>query len=285
MAANYRDRGGWHADDGDDNRITRPSGGGVGSSSIAYESGRRRAGRGRLLTQLVVLVAVGGFAAVVWNAYNQGQSNGDAVVPLIQADSTPSKVRPEQPGGMDVPNQDKLIYDRLTPGQTPPATIERLLPLPESPAARPEPMPPPPPQQTESLLPAEIPVPVPTAPVATANAGLEPPPIAARPPAAPIAPPARTASLPSATAPMASGSVRVQLAAVRSQDAAQKEWTRLRAANKDLLGGLRMTVAQADLGDRGTFYRIQAGPVGDQQAATELCAKLKARNVSCLVVR
>ena len=40
--ADYRNRGGWNNDDDDDDgRLTRPSGGGVGSSSIAYESGRR----------------------------------------------------------------------------------------------------------------------------------------------------------------------------------------------------------------------------------------------------
>ena len=111
--------------DDDDDSFERPSGGGssrgpsstgVGPSSIAYES-RRRPGRRRLITSLVVLVALGGFVGIVWHAYNQGKAGGgDAVVPLLKADDSPTKVRPDQPGGMDVPNQDKLIYDRLAPG-------------------------------------------------------------------------------------------------------------------------------------------------------------------------
>lgn len=295
--ADYRNRGGWNDDDDDDGRLVRPSGGGVGSSSIAYESGRRRPGRRRLITLAVVLLVVGAFAGIVWNAYNQGQqSNGDGVVPLIQADNTPTKVRPDQPGGLDVPNQDKLIYDRLTPGQNAPNTVERLLPPPESPAARPEPAPTPP-QVTESLLPETTPAP--REPVQQSN-DLEPPSIAprpvtpaapaatpaqpARPPAATPGPPAAVAALPPSTAG-AAGSFRVQLGAVRSQDAAQKEWARIQKANNDLLGKLGLAVSQANLGDRGTFYRIQAGPVGDQAAASDLCAKLKARNVSCIIVR
>ena len=295
MAADYRNRGGWNDED-DDGRISRPSGG-VGSSSIAYESGRRRSGRRRMITLAIVLIVVGGFGAIVWNAYNQGQkSNGDGVVPLIQADNAPSKVRPEQPGGMDVPNQDKLIYDRLTPGQNAPPNVERLLPPPETPMARPEPPPPPPPQQTESLLPEAAPAPAPNAAVPP-SPDIQPPSIAPRQPVTPAAPPAQqakpaapsappaVASIPPAASAPASGNFRVQLGAVRSHDAAQKEWERLQKTNKDLLGKLSLNISQANLGDRGTFYRVQAGPVGDQQAATDLCAKLKARNVSCIIVK
>lgn len=294
MATDDRNRGGWHDED-DNGRMGRPSGGGVGSSSIAYESGRRRSSRRRIIALVTVLVTVGGFAAVVWNAYNQGErSNGDGVVPLISADSTPSKVRPDQPGGMDVPNQDKLIYDRLMPGQNAPNTVERLLPPPESPAARPQ-APPPAPLPTESMLTEAAPTPAPRAAVQQ-PVDLVPPSIAPRQPgsnaaapaapqAAPKAPAAAIAAIPPAANKAASGNFRVQLGAVRSQDAAQKEWVRLQTANKDLLGKFGLNVSQANLGDRGTFYRIQAGPVGNQQAAMDLCAKLKARNVSCIIVK
>lgn len=302
--SDYRNRGGWNDDDDDDGRISRPSGGGVGSSSIAYESGRRRSGRRRMITLAIVALVVGGFGVIVLNAYNQGQqSNGDGVVPLIQADNSPTKVRPDQPGGMDVPNQDKLIYDRLAPGQNAPSNVERLLPPPETPMARPEPPPPPPPQQqAESMLPEAAPSAAPRAPVEQSAPDIQPPPITAQRPPTPLTPvappppaqqakpeqtkpPANVASVPPASAPATSGNVRIQLGAVRSHDAAQKEWERLQKANKDLLGKLSLNISQANLGDRGTFYRVQAGPVGDQQAASDLCAKLKARNVSCIIVK
>lgn len=289
MASDYRNRGPLHDDD--DDRLVRPSGGGgVGTSSIAYESGRGRSNNRKIVASVVVVLTLGGFAAVMWNAYNQGQqTQGDGVVPLIQAENTPVKVKPEQPGGMDVPNQDKLIYDRLTPGQAPPNTIERLLPPPESPVARPQTPQQPLPAITESLLPEAAPAqPAPAQP----SAGLLPPTIAARPqvnatPAAPtvaLAPPKPAPSAAVANT-AGSGAFRVQLGAVRSTDAAQKEWSRLQAAHSDLLGRLGLTVSQADLGERSTFYRVQAGPFGEHQTAADLCAKLKSRNVSCIIVR
>lgn len=304
MANEERTRGGW-LDDDENDRMRRPSGGGlVRSSSIAYESGRPRNYRRRFLTIAVILVVVGGFTAIVWNAYNQGQrTNGEGVVPLIQADNSPSKVRPDQPGGMDVPNQDKLIYDRLTPGQTAPNTVERLLPPAELPVARPQEPPPAPAQEIESMLPEVAAIPealvAPAAPrpaVQPPANEFTPPSIAPRQPSAsvPVAPavpqsapkpPPAVASLPPAANAPAGRNFRVQLGAVRAPDVAQKEWERLLNANKDLLGKLTLNVTQADLGERGTFYRIQAGPVGDQQAASDLCAKLKTRNVSCIIVR
>ncbi len=284
--------------DDDDDSFERPSGGsaarGVGPSSIAYES-RKRPGRRRLITSLIVLLALGGFIGIVWHAYNQGKAGGgDGVVPVLKAENGPTRVRPDQPGGMDVPNQDKLIYDRLAPGgQTAAPQIERLLPPAEAPVARP---------------PAPVAAPAAPPPVATAApTDLQPPPLGERQvtiaptpqavpsqPPIPVAPPAPSQAVPpaqaprpaptqqAAVAPIPAGAARIQLAAVRSADAAQKEWARLQNNHKDLLGGLSMNIVTADLGERGLYYRIQAGPAAD---ANDLCAKLKARNVGCIVVR
>jgi cell division septation protein DedD len=292
--------------DDEDDTFERPSGGGssrgVGPSSIAYES-RKRPGRRRLITSLVVLVALGGFVGIVWHAYNQGKAGGnDAVVPLLKAEDSPTKVRPDQPGGMDVPNQDKLIYDRIAPGsQMAAPQIERLLPPAEAPVARP----------AAPIAPA----PAAQAPATAAPTDLQPPPLGERQvttappinsvpaqPPIPVAPPAPSQAVPPAQAPAAqaprpaptqqaavapstpipSGAARIQLGAVRSADAAQKEWARIQGANRDILAGLNMNVVTADLGERGVYYRIQAGPAAD---AADLCNKLKARNVGCIVVR
>jgi cell division septation protein DedD len=44
-------------------------------------------------------------------------------------------------------------------------------------------------------------------------------------------------------------------------------------------------VVFADLGDRGQFYRLRAGPFDDIATAEGLCRSLKQRDVECLVVR
>ncbi len=57
----------------------------------------------------------------------------------------------------------------------------------------------------------------------------------------------------------------------------------MQQANADLLGGLALKIQTAKL-SKGTYYRIQAGPLGDRTAASALCGKLKTRKQDCLVV-
>ncbi len=70
---------------------------------------------------------------------------------------------------------------------------------------------------------------------------------------------------------------------MRSQKGAETEWTRLQKANKDLLGGLELQVQTAKL-SKGTFDRVQAGPLPNRAAADSLCGTLKSRKQDCLVV-
>lgn len=69
--------------------------------------------------------------AVGWFGYKWYTSNTHGQPPIIQPETGPFKVRPENPGGMIIPHQDKLVYGRLSPEQYQP--VERLLPPPEQP--------------------------------------------------------------------------------------------------------------------------------------------------------
>ena len=107
--------------------------------------------RSRAVGAFLATFALAAFAGVVWYAYDRGLHAGsEATAPLIQADPSPIKVRPEQPGGLDVPNQDKLVYGALRPGQGEDSSVERLLPPPEKPAEPPAPEPTPEPAATEN---------------------------------------------------------------------------------------------------------------------------------------
>ncbi len=53
-------------------------------------------------------------------------------VPLIKADATPYKIRPENEEQPQIPHEDKLVYNRLAPNSDH-AKVERLLPSPEQP--------------------------------------------------------------------------------------------------------------------------------------------------------
>jgi len=95
--------------------------------------------RRNLLNIGVIAGAVIVFGGIIFYAYNQGMRAGtESVAPILRADTAPTKIRPEQPGGMEVPHQDKLVYDRLNPtSNAPPGEVERLLPPPETPMERP----------------------------------------------------------------------------------------------------------------------------------------------------
>jgi cell division septation protein DedD len=255
---------------------------------------RKRRGPLRGLTVAIAATALTVFAGLIGYTYFMRTGDGGSgVAPLIKADPRPMKVAPDKPGGMDVPHQDKEIYGQLgretAPAQT--ARTERLLPPPEAPMDRPRPANAPPPLEPEIPAPPSV-TPPPGAVEVTQPPSPTPPPPAPRPNAAPApqaAPPANVARAPTpppaAVAPSAGGRYRIQLAALRTNDDASREWDKLRRAHPDLLGSLSLNVVRADLGDRGTFYRIQAGPLADENAAKEVCRRLAEKKVGCLVVR
>ena len=212
---------------------------------------RRQAPRRRLLAVAAVLLVMVVFAAGLWMAYIAGTrhaAGGSASeVPLIHADARPMMVRPAEPGGLKIPDRDMLIYDPDKP------MVEHLLPPPEQPMLR---------------------------PTAAASAGA--PAMSAPPPT--TAPASMLAAAPHGTPPVKTGNVRLQLGSVRSAGAARLEWDRIRQRNSDLLGALSASPVRADLGDKGVYYRIETGPVGDL-AAAQVCDALRRRKVGCIVVR
>lgn len=146
---------------------------------------RRRLG---LRIVLMLLLVLGGGSAAAWYYY------GDLLfidpnqeIPLVRAEGDPIKIRPESPGGMEIPDRDKLVYDRI-PGAEERQSVERLLPPPETPLPRPEPEPAPEgqasapptpdtttPPDTGTSSTASTPTPLTPAPSAPSIAGTTPP--------------------------------------------------------------------------------------------------------------
>ena len=112
--------------------------GGPGARYLSEDGGRGPSRwRLRLVTGAVAMAALGAFALLVWYAYNLGIRTGtESVAPLIRAEARPAKIRPEQPGGMEVPDRDKYVYERLESAEPVPR-VERLLPEPEEPMPKP----------------------------------------------------------------------------------------------------------------------------------------------------
>lgn len=77
------------------------------------------------------------FAAAAWYALQRSdmQSSVTAEIPLIKADQRPVKEKPEDPGGLKIPNQDKLVFERITPKAQAPIA-EKMAPAPEEPIVK-----------------------------------------------------------------------------------------------------------------------------------------------------
>ncbi len=255
--------------------------------------------RGRILTLLVSVAALASFGGVIYWAHEKDRkSGGEGIVPLIRADERPARTRPETPGGLVVPNQDKTVYERVSPGSVPQGP-EKLLPPPPVPQIPPPtppqppapavlPAPPPPATEAPSALPpvtgqAAPQVPSPAEPPAPQGAESLAPPAPGTPPAVPPAAPSQPAQSIATLIDTLSGH-RIQIASVRTEEQARATWARLQQSHGDVLGGLTMRAVRADLGERGTFYRVQAGPL-DDAAASSACSKLRSRSVDCIVIK
>jgi hypothetical protein len=241
---------------------------------------------------VVLLVAVGAVRAL--HLGPSFMDNPPAQVPVIAPDAGPDKSVPDNPGGMAVPDQDKIILngDSATP------KVEQLLPPPETP------LPPPAASSAPPAVTLPLASPTPVTPAETAPPPA-PPPIASSPASAPVtlvppspapqAPPAPVIATPAPVAPPSAAATAnphppgkgyfLQLASVRSTEEAQANWSRLKAAQPDLLGKLPANAVRVDLGERGIYYRIMAGPIAEEGSATRLCNSLKQRHVACILVR
>ncbi|WP_445678587.1 SPOR domain-containing protein [Radicibacter daui] len=74
-------------------------------------------GRRTLLMGVAGVAVVAIFVGIVWYAYTAGVRSGqDGAPPVITAQIGPTKVKPAEPGGMVVPNQDISAYGVMKPG-------------------------------------------------------------------------------------------------------------------------------------------------------------------------
>lgn len=105
------------------------------TESKAEDEWTERQSPAPFILAIVILVVA---STLLWFLFQWAAGENSNNPPIIPADTAPFKVRPENPGGMMIPHQDKLIYGRLS--QDAPQPIERLLPPPEQPMAAPPPM-------------------------------------------------------------------------------------------------------------------------------------------------
>lgn len=170
--------------------------------------------------------------------------------PRITADNTPFKIKPEDVGGAQTPNQDKVVFEVMD--GKPPKTDVSPEALPEQP------------------IKMEAPEPVVKAPVVKAPVVRQP--VAQRP------------AVSSAPASLKSDWV-VQVASTRSEADARAVWSMLKGKFPGLVSGTYADVKRADLGDKGIYYRTRVAGLTDKSTAQSLCNSFKAAGQACFVTK
>jgi hypothetical protein len=250
---------------------------------------RRRRMRGWVVVGLFL-----GFVALAWAwAFQRGPSRSGPDVPVLTAGPQPTREKPTDPGGLKVADIDPLSYDS---GRSPPR-VENILPAPEKPL----------PQPVAEQHPA---APSAANAVAATPAKVEDQGVAA--PQKPVpaqAPPAInpvTAAVASAASaggllstlkrpsdrdeakrkPMTqtAGGYRLQLASLRSTADARGVEAKLKRSYSEVLGSLSFSIVSVNLGDRGLYYRVMAGPMS-QGSALQICDALRERGAACIIAR
>jgi cell division protein FtsN len=264
---------------------------------------------------VLALLVLAMFAGFVWLAYSEGVARGRSEIPVVAAEAGPARVAPANPGGASAPYKGFKIYEQPAPPDedtaqdVSPRTASEAKPapapaapaaapaVPKVAAATPTPKPAPaakveaPPAKPASL-PAKMATAAPApkaAPVAKVPA---PEPKAA--PSAPLAPATAppkqlAANVPSpqpateTSAPSAPGAYVLQIGAYKSQAEADAAWTAYKAKHAALLAGYSPNVVQADLGDKGTWYRLRIAGFSSKDVASALCDRLKADGGGCFL--
>lgn len=231
-----------------------------------------------------ILAALAAGGAAVWGVSRAVTRD----VPVIAADPRPVRVRPDDPGGLRVANQDERIFETqrnqargAKPGQ--PVT-------PAAPGAQPRAMAESERPNLEALRQAAAP-PRPAAPNPAASAPTDAPvPAAAQPAPVPAAaaphaapePAARHAAVePPAPRPSVTGGrALVQLGALSSEESARAEWDRLRRRLGDLLDDRRPQVVRFDRDGQSPMWRLRTGGFADEAAARAFCNAAKSRGAT-----
>lgn len=278
---------------------------------------------------------------VAWFVLSPQYGGSGKDVPTIHRPQTAVKVKPENPGGMEIPNQDKDVYDIVEKKDVDNTVVENLLPTPEQPK-----MPDIVPEEeelnenadnldeivtevadeaddvaedtaqaaakTEDEVPAKpVDLLADTADNAKAQANetldeavenakkVEEEAKAAAEKAkaeakaveekakaeAKAAEEKAKAEAKAAAQQVAGGKWQVQLVASGNRAAVEKTWTDLSGKYGAVLGGLSHEIQSADLGAKGTIYRLRAGSFASKEDAQKICNGLKAKGMNDCIVK
>ena len=221
-------------------------------------------------------------------------------VPVIQRPQTAVKIKPENPGGMDIPNQDKDVYNIVEKKVVDNTVVENLLPEPEKP-------------KLPDIVPEEVEVDAnaknldeivdevvetETPKVAESKVENEVP----EKPADILKPKKEEAPkeeikkevnkvveevkepVKAVEKEAPKGAWQIQLIASKNKDTIEKTWNNL-AAKYALLKTYSHEIQSDNLGAQGMIYKLRAGSFATKEQAQAACATLKAKGLTDCIAK
>ena len=195
-------------------------------------------------------------------------AKADAAPPLKQQ-TAPVETKPAPVIAAPPPAKVEPQKTVAPPAKPAPAPVKTAAPPPKSVAALI--------QQANTTPPAKVVA----APVPANSAAAGPATGAPRQLGAPVA----AAPVAAKTAPVkpASGAYVLQIGAYKSQADADAAWKAYKAKHAALLSGYAPDVQQAQLGEKGTWYRLRIAGFSDKDGASATCDRLKADGGNCFL--
>lgn len=230
------------------------------------------------------LVALGIFATILivvligFFMFN-GSADENEIV-MVSATSDPVKVKPLDAGGMKIPDQDKLVYDRLR-SNTIDAKVESLFPEPEQPVAPailqevPE---------NEFVSMSETVKVDPLAEYVNVEPKTETIPLPKKIETPAVKKEVKPApkKVETTKTPAPKGKWSAQLLSSTKKESVEKAWPQMLKKHNALLSNMSYDIVKADIAGKGTYYRLRVGNFQTREQADALCKKLKARKQDCV---
>lgn len=252
-----------------------------------------------IIAGLVVVIIVG---LVAWAVWPSGDQQTQESIPMVRAEKEEYKVKPDEPGGMPIPNKDSTIFESMDASQGDSQKAENILEDEEQPMKKEEVFE----SEDKNESAADASPPTVTAEEKKDDVKTEPSEVPEEKVAEEVTSPsvveekktpekeesviatlkkeAGTADKPKEAAkPVSKGRTYIQFAAVRSEADAKAKWSKLQSTYS-VLKPLPLHIQKADLGAKGVFYRVQAGPLSASEA-TATCAKVKAAKGDCIIAK
>lgn len=210
---------------------------------------------------------------------------------VISPTPVPVKVLPENPGGLSIPDLDKVVYERSDVTEPAPV-VENLFPEPEQPMLPSAVIEPETKEEDLPVMEEKVQEEIEISEFPSVEAEPEQPvlpPVAQEPQeeekVQPVPAPEPVKVVEKKEKPKNTVIWRAQLLSSSDKKKVETSWKEISKKHAALLSDMPYKITSATIAGKGTFWRLQVGEFSSKEAAQNLCAKLKKKKQDCIAVK